>query len=115
MFQENLKDREVEPYTLHDLVAQKFVDRLKELTKDAEFFGADAVIATGQRTGDTATYEELEIIKNSTSLPVFVGSGVNKDNVAEILSIADGVIISSSLKRKEFGGMKLTPQDLMIL
>ena len=81
----------------HAIVADRSIE---ELTKDAEFFGADAVIATGQRTGDTATYEELEIIKNSTSLPVFVGSGVNKDNVAEILSIADGVIISSSLKKE---------------
>jgi membrane complex biogenesis BtpA family protein len=70
-----------------------------ELTRDLEFFDADAVIATGQRTGDTATITELRTIAAATSLPVLVGSGVDEDNVADILSVADGVIIGSSLKR----------------
>lgn len=32
-------------------------------------------------------------------MPVVVGSGVDEDNVADILSVADGAIIASSLKR----------------
>ena len=64
-----------------------------------EFFDADVVIATGQRTGDAATTKEIQTIKAATSLPVLVGSGVNVDNIFEILSVADGVIIASSLKR----------------
>lgn len=72
---------------------------IAELTRDLEFFDADVVIATGQRTGDAATDEELETITEATSLPVLVGSGVTEDNVARIFSRARGVIIGSSLKR----------------
>jgi predicted TIM-barrel enzyme len=42
--------------------------------------------------------EELRAIAGGTSLPVLVGSGVNADNVGDILSVADGVIVASSLK-----------------
>lgn len=79
-----------------------------ELTRDLEFFDADAVIATGQRTGDTATLEELRTIADATILPVFVGSGVRVDNVRDILSVASGVIIGSSLKE---GGVWWNPVD----
>ncbi len=74
---------------------------IEELTRDLEFFDADAVIATGQRTGDTATTEELRTIDGATGLPVLVGSGVRTDNVARILKVAAGVIVGSSLKRDD--------------
>lgn len=72
---------------------------IMELTRDLEFFDADAVIATGQRTGDAATDEELGDICAATRLPVLVGSGVTVQNVGRILAKANGVIIGSSLKR----------------
>jgi len=70
-----------------------------ELARDVEFFDADVAIATGQRTGDAATLDELRAIAAGTALPVLAGSGVNPDNVADILAVADGVIVASSLKR----------------
>ena len=70
-----------------------------ELTRDLEFFDADVVIATGQRTGDAVTDEELATIDEATALPVVVGSGVTAGNVARIFGTARGVIIGSSLKR----------------
>lgn len=72
---------------------------ISELTRDLEFFDADAVIATGQRTGDAVTDAELSEIKAATRLPVLVGSGVTQDNVGRIFALANGVIIGSSLKR----------------
>ena len=80
----------------HAIVADRSV---AELTRDVEWFDADAIIATGQRTGDAANLDELRTIRGATSLPVLVGSGVTLENVGEILSLADGVIIASSLKR----------------
>ena len=53
------------------------------------------MIATGQRTGNAATIEEIEEIGAATHLPLLVGSGVDKDNVAEILKRTDGVIVAS--------------------
>lgn len=79
----------------HAITADRSV---AELTRDLEWFGADAVIATGQRTGDAATGDELRTIKAATSLPVLVGSGVTPANVGEIFQVADGVIIASALK-----------------
>ena len=80
----------------HAIVADR---SLEELVRDAEFFDADVLIATGQRTGDAATIGEVEAIKSAAALPVVVGSGVDETNVADILSVADGAIIASSLKR----------------
>jgi membrane complex biogenesis BtpA family protein len=71
---------------------------IPELTRDVEFFDADVVIATGQRTGDAAQLGEVRTIKESTQLPLLVGSGVTSDNVLDILSVADGVIVASFLK-----------------
>jgi len=80
----------------HAIVADRSVE---EMARDVEFFHADVAIATGQRTGDAAALTELRTIARATSLPVLVGSGVDTANVGDILSLADGVIIASSLKR----------------
>jgi membrane complex biogenesis BtpA family protein len=80
----------------HAIVADRSV---AELVRDVEFFHADAVIATGQRTGDTATDEEIATVRAATSLPVLTGSGATAENVAGLLARVDGVIVASSLKR----------------
>jgi membrane complex biogenesis BtpA family protein len=71
---------------------------IAELTRDLAFFDADAVIATGQRTGDAATLEEIDAIAAATHLPLLVGSGVTPANVAAILARTQGCIVASSLK-----------------
>lgn len=80
----------------HAIVADRTIG---ELTRDLAFFDADAVIATGQRTGNTATLEEIDEVGEASNLPMLVGSGVTPDNIASILSRVDGVIVASSLKR----------------
>lgn len=79
----------------HALVQDRPLD---ELVRDVEFFNADVVIATGQRTGSAADPDYIRSIREATSLPALVGSGVALDNVREILDIVDGVIVASSLK-----------------
>lgn len=79
----------------HAIVADRSI---QELTRDVDFFEADAVIATGQRTGDSATLSEIDEIRGATALPLLVGSGVTPDNVGQILSRTQGVIVASALK-----------------
>ncbi|WP_410012603.1 BtpA/SgcQ family protein [Sodalis sp. RH24] len=79
----------------HAIVADRSI---QELTRDVDFFQADAVIATGQRTGDSATLEEIDEIRSATALPLLVGSGVTPDNVGQILQRTQGVIVASTLK-----------------
>jgi membrane complex biogenesis BtpA family protein len=81
----------------HAIVADR---TLAELTRDAEFFDADAVIVTGQRTGDSANAEELAAVAKATKLPTMVGSGVTPDNVTSIFKHADAVIVASYLKHE---------------
>ena len=69
-----------------------------ELVRDVEFFNADAVIATGQRTGHAADLGYIESLKAATTLPTLVGSGVTAENVESLLAIVGGVIVASSLK-----------------
>lgn len=71
---------------------------IAELTRDLAFFDADAVIATGQRTGDSATMDEIDAIAAATHLPLLVGSGVTPQNVAAVLARTQGAIVASSLK-----------------
>lgn len=79
----------------HAIVADRSVT---ELTRDLAFFDADGVIATGQRTGDSAAIDEIETVRDATHLPVLVGSGVSLENVVPILERVDAVIVASSLK-----------------
>ncbi len=61
---------------------------------------ADAIILSGTATGKPPHLEELKIAKAAAkNTPVFIGSGANTENVATLLQSADGVIVSSSLKR----------------
>jgi membrane complex biogenesis BtpA family protein len=89
----------------HAIVADR---ALEELVRDVEFFDADAIIATGQRTGDAASADYLRQIRAATRLPLLVGSGCTRANVAEILSVVDAVIVASSLKE---GGVWWNPVD----
>jgi uncharacterized protein len=79
----------------HAITADRSLD---ELTRDLEFFDADAVIVTGQRTGDGADLAELAAVRAATRLPLLVGSGVTPETVGPILGIANGVIVASALK-----------------
>jgi predicted TIM-barrel enzyme len=88
---------------------------LAELTRDAEFFDADAVIVTGQRTGDAADTGELAEVRASTSLAVLVGSGVTAQNIGSIFDHADAVIVASSLKRDGVWWNEVDPARLSFM
>ena len=93
----------------HAITADRAIE---ELARDAEFFDADVAIATGQRTGDAATLDELRTIASGTSLPVVVGSGVTAGNIGDILTVADGVIVASALKREGVWWNQVDPDRL---
>jgi uncharacterized protein len=61
---------------------------------------ADAVIISGWTTGDPPTHHDLEeAIVACQGTPLLIGSGASWDNIPQLLKYADGVIVSSSLKR----------------
>ncbi len=72
---------------------------LMESAKQAIKQGSDALIVTGQWTGDAPQMQELsDLRKHVGTFPIFAGSGVNKKNIRTICKFANGVIISTALK-----------------
>jgi hypothetical protein len=82
---------------------------LAETVKATEFFGADAVIVTGEATGRETSTADLCSARGATKLPVIVGSGVAAENAAAMLQHADAVIVGSALKKN---GHWTSPVDL---
>jgi membrane complex biogenesis BtpA family protein len=69
------------------------------LTVEAvEFMGADAVIVTGNVTGDPPRAADVAEAKANCRLPVVLGSGVSADNIADFVETADAFIIGSYFK-----------------
>jgi hypothetical protein len=64
----------------------------------AEFMRADAVIVTGNVTGDPPRLADVREAKAHCQLPVLLGSGVDVSNIAEFYPEADGFIIGSHFK-----------------
>lgn len=62
---------------------------------------ADGVILSGWATGSPPSLEDLELASAAANgTPVFIGSGANWENISTLMQAADGVIVSSSLKRR---------------
>ncbi len=62
---------------------------------------ADAAIISGVATGSPPTLEDLKLAKAAAGgVPIVIGSGANFDNIGSLMQYADGVIVSSSLKRQ---------------
>ena len=62
---------------------------------------ADGVILSGWATGSPPTQEDLELAAAAAGdTPVLIGSGANWENIPRLMQAADGVIVSSSLKRQ---------------
>jgi membrane complex biogenesis BtpA family protein len=61
---------------------------------------ADGLVVSGQATGATTALTDVKRVRGAVPhLPVLVGSGATPDTVAELLSVADGVIVGTALKR----------------
>ena len=59
----------------------------------------DAILVSGQITGEAARMEDLEAVKNALpDTPVLANTGVKLHTVADVLRIADGCVVGSSLK-----------------
>ncbi len=59
---------------------------------------ADALIVSGTATGQRTDIELLCDVKERSSKPIIVGSGVDEQDCKACLSIADALIVGSSLK-----------------
>lgn len=73
---------------------------LAERARSAVFSSIpDAVLVSGAITGEAAALSDLAAVKQALpSTPVLANTGVKHETVAEVLKVADGCIVGSSLK-----------------
>ena len=61
---------------------------------------ADAILVSGPITGQPAQHSDLRAVADAvTDVPIFANTGVNIDNVRDVLSVASGVVIGTHFKR----------------
>ena len=72
----------------------------EEAARGAEKLGADAIIVTGGSLSDT-----LDRIRRARAAgvcrPILLGGGASADTLAEVLGVADGVVVSTALMRRD--------------
>jgi predicted TIM-barrel enzyme len=72
---------------------------IAERAMSAAFLGLDAVLISGQITGTPLDLDELRAAKAAIpGTPVLANTGVRAETVGEILSIADGALVGTTLK-----------------
>lgn len=72
---------------------------VRDAAQDAADRGnADGLIVTGERTGEEVRLNDLEEVKECVDVPVLAGSGVNDENIKEVLSNSHGAIIGTYFK-----------------
>ena len=75
---------------------------LEQVARDLVHRGlADGLVVSGQATGMATPTADVKRVRDAVpGVPLLVGSGVTPETVAELLSIAAGVIVGTSLKQK---------------
>ena len=60
---------------------------------------ADAILVSGPVTGEPTDSSQLKrVCETVKDVPVFANTGVNIDNVRDVLALTDGVIIGTHFK-----------------
>jgi membrane complex biogenesis BtpA family protein len=73
---------------------------IAERAKSAVYLGVDAILISGQITGTTVDIDDLRSAKAAVpDTPVLANTGVRAETVTQILEIADGALVGTSLKR----------------
>ena len=61
---------------------------------------ADALVVSGPATGQPTPLADVKRVRSAVAdVPLLVGSGVTAETAAELLSVADGVIVGTPVKR----------------
>jgi membrane complex biogenesis BtpA family protein len=80
----------------HSLDGRSLPDRARSAVMSSV---PDAVLVSGTITGEPASMSDLESVKRVLpTTPVLANTGVRHDTVADVLGVADGLIVGSALK-----------------
>jgi membrane complex biogenesis BtpA family protein len=73
---------------------------LREVARSVAFSSMpDGICVSGAMTGEPVSASDLRTVKDAVvDVPVFINTGARRENIAELIQHADGVIVGSSLK-----------------
>ena len=61
---------------------------------------ADGLVVSGRATGEATPIEDVKRVRSAVpEVPILVGSGVTPETAAELLSVADALIVGTALKQ----------------
>ena len=74
---------------------------LEQHARDLRHRGlADGLVVSGQATGAATPIDDLKRVRGAVpDVPLLVGSGATPETAAELLSVADGLIVGTALKK----------------
>jgi membrane complex biogenesis BtpA family protein len=74
---------------------------LEQHARDLRHRGlADGLVVSGPATGAATSLADVKRVRSAVpDVPILVGSGATPDTAAELLSIADGLIVGTAIKR----------------
>jgi membrane complex biogenesis BtpA family protein len=85
----------ITPEFSRSVSARPVVDR----ARGAAYLGVDALLISGPQAGMSVEMSDLREAKQAApEIPVIANTGVTHENVGEVLAIADGIIVGTSLK-----------------
>jgi hypothetical protein len=82
-------------HSAHSLTADV---TLEDWARAATFFGADGLVVTGRQTGDPVRIQDAQGVRNVSTLPVLIGSGVTPENLASLAPFTDAFIVGTWIK-----------------
>jgi len=74
---------------------------IEQQARDLTYRGlADGLVVCGRATGESTPLADVKRVRSAVpDVPLLVGSGVTPESAADLLSVADALIVGTSLKR----------------
>jgi membrane complex biogenesis BtpA family protein len=63
----------------------------------------DAVIVSGEMTGEETDPADVDVVRKYTALPILIGSGATPENLDKVFARTDGFIVGSYFKKDGVG------------
>jgi uncharacterized protein len=79
----------------------------------AAYLGVDALLISGPAAGVDASMSDLREAKEAVEVPVLANTGVKHETIQDVLSVADGAIVGTSLKVDGYTWNRVDPERVV--
>ncbi len=88
---------------------------ITELAETATFFRSDGLVITGTSTGKATSLKDIQMVRQKVTIPIWVGSGINAENIRAYIPLVDGLIIGSAFKENGYWANKVDAKRVKVL